>query len=344
MKFALPARLLRAVAAVGCSAGLLASCGGGTTHYEKFVPSRLIVFGDEYSALTDPKNSGNSYNYAMNAVDPTDSTNATVLCSDSSRYIWVQRLASYYGLVFKECNPNNLASSKLNALMQAQYGATERAVEAQVSAFQGDIGHDALGSNDLVTVWVGMNDVIEIYKDSVTYSSTVDKTTEAEARGERLARLINSITDTGARVLVAQVFEMGSTPWAKAQGTSEAKLMTSISDAFNQGLRTVLLNDGSKIGLLTFNDAIANLVQYGNYETTEAACDDAHVADIDNASADSNGYLDGSASLSTCTTATVPNDSAAKKDLWVDGIHLNSYIAHSTLGNLAITRASSNPF
>jgi hypothetical protein len=57
-----------------------------------------------------------------------------------------------------------------------------------------------------------MNDVIEIYKDSVTYSSTVDKTTEAEARGERLARLINSITDTGARVLVAQVFEMGSTP------------------------------------------------------------------------------------------------------------------------------------
>jgi hypothetical protein len=73
----------------------------------------------------------------MNAVDSTDTTNATVLCSDSSRYIWVQRLASYYGLVFKECNPNNLASGKLNAFMQAQYGATERAVEAQVSAFQG---------------------------------------------------------------------------------------------------------------------------------------------------------------------------------------------------------------
>ncbi|MCO5977121.1 SGNH/GDSL hydrolase family protein [Ideonella oryzae] len=344
MKFALPARLLRALAAVGCSVGLLASCGGGTSHYDKFVPSRLIVFGDEYSALVDPNNSGNGDHYAMNALNSLDTTNATVLCSDSSRYNWVQRLASYYGLTFKECNPNNLASSRLNALMQARYGATERAVEAQFSDFQGDIGHDALGSNDLVTVWVGMNDVIEIYKDSVTYSSTADKTSEATARGEKLGRLINTITDTGARVLVAQVFEMGATPWAKQQGSSEAKLMTSLSDAFNQGLRTTLLNDGSKIGLLTFNDSVANLVQYGNYETTEAACDDAHVADIDNATADSDGYLGGAASLSTCTTATVPNDNAAKKDLWVDGIHLNAYIAHSTLGSLAITRATSNPF
>ena len=344
MKFALPARLLRALAAVGCSAGLLASCGGGTSHYDKFVPSRLIVFGDEYSALTDPQGTGNGNNYAMNGLDSSDTTNATVACDDSTRYIWVQRLASAYGLTFKECNRNNVASSKLNAFMQARYGATERAVEAQLSTFQSDIGHDALSSNDLVTVWVGMNDVIEIYKDSVTYSSTADKTTEAEARGKALGRLVNSITDTGARVLVAQVFEMGSTPWAEALGSSEAKLLTSLSDAFNQGLRTTLLNDGSKIGLLTFNDTVANLVQYGNYENTEAACDDTHVADIDNASADSDGYLSGSSSLSACTTATVPNDNAAKKDLWVDGIHLNSYIAHPTLGSLAISRATSNPF
>ena len=344
MKFALPARLLRAVAAVGCSAGLLASCGGGTSHYDSFVPTRLIVFGDEYSALVDPSNGGNSYNYAMNGLNITDTTNATVACNDNTRYIWVQRLASHYQLTFKECNPSNLASSRLNALMQAQYGATERAVEAQVSAFQGDIGHDALNGNDLVTVWVGMNDVIEIYKDSVTYSSSTDKTNEATARGEKLGRLINAITDTGARVLVAQVFEMGSTPWAKQQGSSEAKLMTSLSDAFNQGLRTVLLNDGSKIGLLTFNDTVANMVQYGNYETTETACDDAHLADIDNATADVDGYLSGAASLSTCSTATVPNDTAATKNLWVDGIHLNAYIAHATMGDLAVNRATSNPF
>lgn len=344
MKFAMPARLWRVLAAVGCSAGLLASCGGGTSHYDKFVPARLIVFGDEFSTLVDVNGNGNSYSYAMNALDSTDTSNNTVKCSDSSRMIWVQKLASNYGLVFKECNPNSVASGALNAFMMASYGATERAVEAQVTRFQSNIAHDALGSKDLVTVWVGMNDIVEIYKDDVTYSSTQDKTNEAEARGERVGNLVNDIAATGARVLVGQVFEVGSTPWAQSLGSSEAGLMTDLSDAFNKGLRKTLLNDGTKIGLLAFNDTVANLVQYGNYDNSTPACNTQHVSDTDAAAVDSDGYLSGAGTLLTCTTNTATSDTSTTKNLWVDGFHLNAYMAHVQLGNLAISRAENNPF
>lgn len=344
MKFPSPARLLRAVGATVLAAGVLAACGGSTEQLDTFIPSRLVVFGDEFSALSDPEGSGNGSNYAINALDTTDTTNSTISCSTTSSMIWVQRLASHYGLVFKECNPNKLDEDQLEAFMMAGYGATVRAVATQVESFQANITHDKLGSSDMVTLWVGLHDVLEVYEDNLSFSVESQKVTELTRRGAQLAAVANSLMDTGARVLVAQLMDVGETPWALSQGSAEAKLLTRLSQAFNEGMRQNLVNDGTKVGLLVFNDTISNLVQYGGYETSEVACDEDHVEDFSVADDDNDGYIDGGGKVSACTTATLRADTAATKYLWADGLRLNARVAHAQLGNAAIVRATNNPF
>lgn len=337
-------RASRGLGAALLSAGLLAACGGSTSQLETFIPTRLVVLGDETSALIDRDGNGNGYQYGMNGLDSTDTTNATINCADSSRLVWVQRLAASYGLVFKECNPSQLADSRLNALMLAKFGATVRAVEAQVANFNANIANEPLGDKDMVTVLIGTHDIVEIYSDNLIYGSEGEKLAEAEARGRRVALLVNGITDRGPRVLVSQIMDMGITPWALSQGTTEAKLLTRLSEAFNKGMRLELLNDGSKIGLLAVNDLVSNLSTFGGYNTTELACDEEHVEPVSVVDDDGDGFIDGGGVLSTCTTATVRSDTAAAQNLWVDGISLNARIFQPQLGSQAVSRARANPF
>jgi len=345
MMFLFPARqLLRGLGAALLSAGLLAACGGSTSRVDQFNPERLIVLGDEMSALVDRDNNGNGYNFAMNGLNSGDTTNSTIACNLTTQSIWVQRLASSFGLVFKECNPSALSEDRLQAYMLAKYGATVRTLQPQVDAFQANIVHDALNSKDLITVLVGVNDIVEIYKDNLSYSAEGEKIAEAQNRGAQVGALVNQLAGLGPRVLVSQIFDVGLSPWALLQGSAEAKTMTAMSDAFNTGLRLALINDGTKIGLLSLNDIVANLNRYGGYNTSDLACNEDHVETINGVDADADGYLDGGDALGTCTTATVTSDTAATKSLWADGLRLIAPLAHAQLGSAAISRAVNNPF
>jgi len=345
MTFLFPARqLLRGLGAALLSAGLLAACGGSTSRVDQFNPERLIVLGDEISALVDRDNNGNGYNFAMNGLNTSDTTNGTIACNLTAQSIWVQRLASDFGLVFKECNPNALSEDKLQAYMLAHYGATVRTLEPQVEAFQANIVHDPLNNKDLITVLVGVNDIVEIFNDNLNFSAEGEKVAEAQNRGAQVGALVNKLAGLGPRVLVSQIFDVGLSPWALSQGSAEAKTMTSMSEAFNTGLRLALINDGTKIGLLSLNDIVANLDRYGGYNTSDLACNEDHVETINGVDADADGYLDGGDALGTCTTATVTSDTAATKNLWADGLRLIAPLAQEQLGNAAISRAVNNPF
>jgi hypothetical protein len=320
----LATRLAVQLGTVLLSAGLLVACGGGTSQQDRFLASRLVVFGDELSLL---RSDGNKY--SVNQIDTNDSngngSTTDVLCS--GKPLWVQSLSNYYGLQFEACKVN---SSPVSALSSAAYGAGIAEAEVQVTNFRANILHDDLNSKDLVTLLVGMHDVQSVYLDG-NFATEGDKTTEVAARGARVAALVNAIVTTGARVLVSTVPDIGLSPFALNEGASDAGLVSRLVRAFNNSLRLGLENDGSKIGLVLLDDltraAVQNPGAYAYTDVSEPAC---AVSNRDQL-------------LYTCTTSTLVTTGADTSYLWADGLRIGPSM-QSFLGSQAVTRATNNPF
>lgn len=319
-----PARRARSVSrllfASTALAALLVGCGGGTSQVDRFVPERLLVFGDELSVLTDE-----GLKYSPNDIDE----NGQLKCQNNP--IWVQKLAGNYGMVFAECNPDFLASPK--ARMLAVAGATSDSLGVQIQSFTSG---DSIRGDDLATVLVGMNDVLEAYS-AFPAESEDELIRRVEAAGVRTAERVNELAGDGARVLVATVPDMGLTPFAKAEddefGNTRSGLLTRLSEAFNRSMRLKLVNDGSKIGLLLLDDLLRSMVRvpgaYGLRDVKKAVC--SSEVTLPNCS---NETLISSDSTPTPSTATY---------LWADDTR-PSVSLHNSLGSQAITRASNNPF
>ena len=312
---------------------LIASCGGGT-QVVRFVPSRLIVLGDESSLLDDAGSAGNAKKYTVNA--PVSATDPTLDCRISP--IWVQMLASAYGFVFAQCNPT---AASVTALMLAGPPGTK---VADVATRAGQLG--ALSGTDLLTVLAGANDILAQY---ALYNTTVEGVpqtedvlvTNLEAQGAVLAAVVNNIANAGGKVLIATVPDMGLTPFALAEnalpanaGTDRAALLSRLTLRFNSRLRANIINDGRRIGLILGDELIQTMVKfpatYGVVNGVAAACLSSAVAP-------------------TCTTATLQPavGTVAAADsfgwLWADAVHMSPG-GHSRLGSLAVTRATGNPF
>lgn len=319
------ARLTLRLGTVLLSAGLLTSCGGGTSTQDRFLPSRLVVFGDEQSLLRS-----DGAKYSVNQIDTADSnangSTTDLLCS--SKLLWVQALSNYYGLQFEGCKV--VAADPVTALNSAVYGAGVTEAEDQVTAFRANILHDDLNNKDLVTVLVGLHDIQSVYLDG-NFSTEGDKTVEVEARGARVAALVNAVVATGARVLISTIPDVGLTPWALAQGSAEAGMVSRLVSAFNNKLRLGLENDGSKIGLVLLDDltraAVQNPGAYAYSDVSEPAC---ALSNRDNL-------------LYTCTTSTLVAAGADTSYLWADDLRIGSSM-QNFLGSQAVTRASNNPF
>jgi hypothetical protein len=310
-------RATRLAAAATLLAGLLA-CGGGTSTVEAFVPGRILAFGDDLSVLT---NDGRKY--TINAVDEND----ILQCKLSP--IWVQVLATQYGMVFSECNPDAVANPK--AKMLATVGATSDDLATQIRAFTSG---DSIQPDDMATVLVGMNDVLQAYALYPAESEEV-LIARVEAAGARVAAQVNDLAAAGARVLVATSPDMGQTPFAKAEslekGDVAAKVLTRLSTAFNRSMRLNLTNDGSKIGLLLLDDLMHGMVRvpaaYGLRNVDTAVCADA-------------------APLPDCnnhTLITADPTPTVSSYLWADATRPTAMV-HNFLGVQAITRARNNPF
>jgi outer membrane lipase/esterase len=304
---------LAAVAAVA----LIAGCGGGgTSQIEPFAPKRIIAFGDETGLiLTSGKK------YTVNALD-----SATKQVDCSSNPVWTQALASGFGFVFPECNTSYVALPQ--GIMYATAGAKVADVQDKIDYH---LSNDRFTSKDLVAVMVGVNDILELYKQfpAVGKESLM---TDAAARGKQLAQQVNRIANAGGRVVVATIFDLGLTPYGQAEKAQQididrAGLMGDLTTAFNTAMRLNLLNDGRLIGLVLVDETIQLIAKYpsgyGYSNVTDTACSTS-IAPQD------------------CTTDSLKSD-ASTTWLWASDTTLGPKIQQN-IGTMALSRAKSNPF
>ncbi len=191
--------LVRCAAAIGIAA-LLAACGGGDP-LEEFRARRVLALGDETSVITS---AGSKY-----TVNALQADNVTLDCAANP--IWVQIVASSFGLVFPQCNPNNVAApaSRILAAPGAKVADVTRQIDAHLAS-------DSFGSKDLVTMLVGRHDVLDIYRRFPTISRAQAEL-EARAAGAALAVQVNRVAAAGGKVLLGKVLDLGQTPFGLAE-------------------------------------------------------------------------------------------------------------------------------
>jgi hypothetical protein len=300
------------------AAALIAGCGGGgTAQIDPFAPTRVIAFGDESGAILQ---SGKKYTVNGLSAD-------TLLIDCKLNPIWSQVLAAGFGMVYPQCNTDFVALPQ--GIMYAALGDKVADVQAKIDAH---LSNDRFGPKDMVAVFVGVNDIVELYRQfpAVSRESLLN---DAKARGKLLADQVNRIANANGRVLVSTIFDVGLTPFGqneKQQATDidRAIFLNDLSSAFNTSLRLNLLNDGRLIGLVLTDETIQQIVRFptafGYTNVTQAACR----TDI---------------ALQDCTSNTLLPDASITTWLWSGDTTLSPG-AQQRIGTLALTRAKNNPF
>ncbi len=306
-------------------AALVAACGGSSSQVDPFVPARLIVFGDELSALaTGTGYEHNARKYAVNAID---STTSDFLCA--SNPIWVQSLAAHYGLVFDACNAS---SATVTAYNYASVGATAGGT-AGIDLTAQIAGHEAnqsgFNADDLVALMIGQNDILALNADvEAGLITQSDALTEVASRGTAVANQINALIDRGAKVLVLTAPELGRTPFALSTSAPSGRSarLSALTSAFNKRVRGDIVQDGRYAGLVVTDDIIyamsTRASTYGLSNVIDGVC---------------------ATALPDCTTATLVSGGSATNYLWADTTRFGN-LAHAQLGSAAVTRAANNPF
>lgn len=317
---------------------LLAACGGGT-QVERFTPARIVVFGDENSVIESDgrKYTVNGYNTATPPV---------LDCVVNP--VWIQFVAGEWNMHFPQCG--STAADTRNRIY-AFNGAKVSGLAAQIDSA------GALGSTDLTTVFIGANDLLEIY---AQYNGSNESAllTLAQSAADVLAGQIARIAATGARVVFLTVPELGSMPFAAKEnaahpGEDRAALLTRLTTAFNARLRTDVSDprlstyiDGHQgVQVLAdelFHTIVANV---GTTATTfvngsDPICDPAKAATV----LDCHDSTDPAVStlITSLSTPALVSGGTASNYLWADDKHLSPG-GHATLGTTAENRINANP-
>jgi outer membrane lipase/esterase len=324
----------RAAAACGMLAALLlmASCGGGGEQQNSFLPARIIAFGDETSVIVDTLGNGNGSKYSVNAV--VSSSDPTIVCLGNA--LWIQILArSYPNIVFPQCNPGPSQALDPQSRIRATFGAMAADLSTQVDA---QVQESGFQSSDLVTVLVGVNDVIAQYSQ---YPGVPETTLNQNLQiaGSQVAAQVNRIAATGAKVIVSTIPDIGFSPFALNEkaahiDTDRQQLIINLVSVFNTALRTTIINDGHHVGLVTMDQQVDTTVEFvGNDGFTNVTTG---VCDLGRSLLTPPSSLD-------CTDLTLILNGNSATYLWADDRHLSPG-GQNLLGTLALTRARNNPF
>jgi outer membrane lipase/esterase len=325
---AVPLRRALGAFAVAAAALLAAACGG-SDHTTSFHADRVIVFGDESSLLVD-SGDHNARKYSVNGV--VSDTDPTIACGVNP--LWVQAVATFYGQVFPECNTGSTPVDLPASRIRAAFGAQAADLGAQIDAQQTE---SPLHGGDIATVLVGENDVIEQYAQYPTVGEA-ELIANVEAAGAETGRQVNRVIDTGAKVLLATIVDVGVTPFAVAEraahtDTDRAALLTRMSQRYNASMRATIVNDGRQIGLILLDEFVSAVPKFpglnGFTNSTIGVCD------LTKSTLTPPSILD-------CTANTFV-DGGSGAYLWADDRHLSA-TGQSVLGSLAISRAQNNPF
>jgi outer membrane lipase/esterase len=302
----------------------LAACGGGDTQ-EPFKPNRVLAFGDELSTIeADGRKYGiNAYKITDTTTNPPTESTTELDCTRNP--IWIQTVASSFGLAFDRCLGTATTAS---GQVLAQRGQKVADLPAQLAAVQGA----APNERDLALMQVGMNDILELYA-RYPAESSASLIEEARSRARVYGEAINRLAQSGPAVVVLTVPDLGLTPFARAQNTSSgdpnrSKLLSQLTDAFNSRMSVTLINDGRLIGLVFIDIETQNMFRFpSNFSLTnvlDAACLPAAV-------------------LPDCRTNTLATGATSASHLWADDLRPGQTL-QSRMGSLAEFRAKNNPF
>jgi hypothetical protein len=315
---------------------LLASCGGGSG--STYVPTRLIVFGDEFSVLTQPSTAYalDAKKYSINGFIPGSSPLAPDCYSNP---LWIQSIADRFGLVFAECNDYELPPT---AFIKARAGAKVVDVVEQIDDFL-ESSEGTLVKSDLVTVMVGTNDVIELFER--VRSSGPDHLEPdaavllAEERGRLLAAQFDKLTNesnTKARALYVLIPNVGDSPYGYEQEVlvpGSRALLRRLTfqqkgdkfEGFNDAIRSTIKVNGRSRGQVNADSGFQNYVDNpGTLNVKDAAC------------------LAGTPILD-CTTSTLQLTANETTWLWAKGGYFGP-LGHALLASGAFYIINNNPF
>jgi hypothetical protein len=329
------ARPVRRAALALCAAAVLTACGGGDRS-EPFVPGRIVALGDELSVLTpadatDPVNKPAGRKYAVNGFT-TDTT--TLNCGVNP--IWIQTLANSFGMGFEQC-PNG--STNLSASTRATVGATVSDVQQQVTTFLNDTTRRP-ADNDLVTILVGSNDVLNAYAawDAAGRTDAARTTALAsvKAQAQLLALQVKRLVDAGPAVLIATIPYLGVSPYAVAQGSVGQQMLRDLTDMFNNALQSSGQGDqlftGPGLSSYGLTGKDYGLVQTGT----------SWINGIAGSSSDSvkayNATPLCTVALPDCTPSTIVSGGDVNNWVWADTTR-PGYAFHAQLGSRAATMA-----
>jgi outer membrane lipase/esterase len=309
------------MASVAAAALAATGCGGGDL-VEPFQPARILVFGDESSAIN---NNGNKY--TVNGLAGT-AANAPIDCAANP--IWVQTLASHYRMGFPQCPISTELEPTPRARTYATAGSGVDDIPSQVARHETTSG---IVDTDLIALYTGQNDIIAAYENITTEADQAAAIEAVEAAGTRLGEQVNAFTRTGARVLIATVPSQGYTPFGLAEKAAHddfdrADMLRLLTERFNAKLRSTMVNDGTKIGLVQLDELAATTITfytgYGYTNITEASCNVA---------------------LPNCTTRTQVAGAleAGARYFWADSLRFGPNF-HSQAATLALQRSTNNPF
>lgn len=308
----------------------LSACGGGD-QVSSFTASRVIALGDENSVIDDSQSPGNGLKYSVNGTVST--TNLAIDCRVNP--LWIQSLASKYGLVFPQCNIATVPVVAPVSRIRAQFGARAADLATQIATQD---AASAFANGDLASVLVGQYDVLAQYAQYPTVGVT-QLIANVEAAGAETARQVNLLAARDVRVIVSTVADLGVTPYARAQRAAfsdidRAALLTQLSARYNAGMRAALVNDGRRVGLIVLDELVSAVARSpglnGFTNATTGACDLSKSAQTPPSSLD-------------CTAQTLIPNGTPFGYLWADELHLSAG-GQLSLGNLAVNRAQNNPF
>lgn len=304
---------------------LLAGCGGGGRE-QKFVPTSLTVFGDEVSTIRTADG-------ARYTVNPLKTDNISIDCTTNT--IWVQQLASNFGFGFSQCPLASDPASRARIYAEPGTGAAQ--IAAQITQAISDRG--PFGPTDLVTIYTGQNDVINLYT-SLSPSPADCSFAEGQASsagpvarqainlGAQVAAQINRVAPdrAGGRVIFVTVPDVGRTPYGRAQADG-GSCLTQLALAFNSGLRTNVIQDGRLSGLVLLDDRVNSALKgfLGFVDVVTPIC---------------------TAALPDCTTSSLISGLTTSNYLgylWADDRHFGPAM-QTQFGALAVQRATNNPF
>lgn len=278
--------------------------------------------------------------YTQPSVTGTQSGNFTVtyqyLYSCSDNPLWLQILARSYGLGYKDQCPAETASG---AVTYAAGGATVSDTVAQVAAHRGEFT-----SSTLVTIMAGQNDILAAYAQVKAGTMTPNVAQNAvAAQGAALAALVNDIYNSGTRVMIVKLPNLGLSPLARADGREA--LLEDLTLAFNTAILSNIKNNGRGIALVDFYDESyrfnKNPTAYGYNDFSSSVCGDTTYQPDGTAVPVIPAPHVGGDQLLYCNSLTAAR--ATNEYFWSDAINLAPR-AHSYLANLAHERVFDRTF